>query len=127
MQVMHMFWKSAMKEMERYSLGTINKDAGIIETEVISTYDQRYANDIVADKTFAKPLYKYRITVRISPLESKGVYPKTEVAVSKYIAKVGDLGVTSHIDSKQIDEKVILYRIKRLLEIERFKIDKSRK
>jgi hypothetical protein len=120
-------WMVTLAEMQKFPLSIVNKDAGTIKTDVISVISDRYETpDIIRNLDPRSPT-KYHLEVTIRELPAAGSIPQTEVSVIKYVAKVTQYGSQQPIKSDYIDEKVIIHRIKRLLEIERLKIERNRK
>ena len=120
-------WKAAMAEMQRYPLAIVNKDAGTITTEKIPAISDRYETQSVIDNLEPRNDVKFYIDLRIWELPSKDGIPQTELSVTKYVSQISALGIIKPLKSDYLDEKVILHRIKRLLEIERLKLERNRK
>ena len=108
-------WASALKEMQRFSLKVVNKDSGIILTDDLVGYSSG----------FVRSQFRYSFDVRIVPLPPEKGLPQTQISITKFIYKEGGLSPEKSVKSNLIDEKVILYRIKRLLEIERKKLERT--
>jgi hypothetical protein len=120
-------WKAALQEMQRFPLNIVNKDAGTIQTETITIISDRYESaDIIKNLDPRSPT-KYHLEVMVRELPAVGSIPQTEVSIIKYVVKVTQYGSLKPIKSDHIDERVIRHRIKRLLEIERTKIERNRK
>ncbi|MBN1115296.1 MAG: hypothetical protein JXA66_08140 [Oligoflexia bacterium] len=119
-------WAAALKECGRFSLKITNKDAGIIQTEDIVTFDDNYETAAARLNADPRTEIKYSIEIKITPLEQSDKYPRTGVSVTKYVAKLNEFGQERPVNSNMTDENTILYRIKRLLELERLKIERNR-
>jgi hypothetical protein len=119
-------WKAALKETERFPLKISNQNAGVIVTEDITTFDDAYETFADRQSQDVRKELTYRIEIRLKPLPKTGKYPRTEVRVTKFIKRHDDFGKSTDLKSNMYDERVILYRIKRLLRIERLKIEKNR-
>ena len=120
-------WKVALEEMQRFPLSIVNKDAGTIKTDTISVISDRYETPNVIKNLDPRSPVKYSIEVTIRELPPTVTIPQTEVSVVKYIVKASQYGSMQQVKSDYIDERVIIHRIKRLLEIERLKIERNRK
>ncbi len=108
-------WKCALKEMERFSLKIANKDSGIIVTDDLTGYSSG----------FVRSQFRYSFDVKIVALAPDKGLPQTQISITKFIYKEGGMFPEKAIRSNFVDEKVILYRIKRLLEIERKKLERT--
>ena len=120
-------WKVALAEMQRYPLSIINKEAGTITTDRIQAISDRYETQSVIENMETRSEVKFYLDVRIRELPPENGIPQTEVSVTKYITQFTQLGSPKPLRSDYLDEKVILHRIKRLLEIERLKLEGNRK
>ncbi|MEI6092824.1 MAG: hypothetical protein WCQ47_03985 [bacterium] len=120
-------WKVAMEEMQRYPLVVANKDAGTITTQQIISISDRYETPDVVNNQDPRGETKYYIDIKITELAPVNNVPQTEVSVVKYLSKLSQLGTSKPLESDYLDEAVILHRIKRLLEIERLKLERNRK
>ncbi|MCX6112670.1 MAG: hypothetical protein NTY22_05225 [Proteobacteria bacterium] len=120
-------WKAAMAEMQRYPLSIVNREAGTITTDNIIAISDRYETPNVISNLEPRSEVKFYIDVRIRELPPVNNIPQTEVSVIKYITQLTQLGGPRPLKSDYLDEKVILYRIKRLLELERLKLERNRK
>jgi len=120
-------WKVALAEMQRYQLSIVNKAAGTITTDQILAISDRYEAQSVIDNLEPRSDVRYYIDLRIRELPPENGIPQTEVSATKYITQLSQLGSPKPIQSDYMDEKVILHRIKRLLEIERMKLERNRK
>lgn len=108
-------WQTALQEMQRFNLKVVNKDSGIILTENLIGYSSG----------FVRSQFRYFFDVRIVSLPPDKGLPQTKVSITKFIYKEGGLYPEKSVKSNLIDERVILYRIKRLLEIERKKLERT--
>ena len=108
-------WKCALKEMQRFSLKTVNKDSGIMLTDDMVGYSSG----------FVRSQFRYSFDVSIVSLPPEKGLPQTQISITKFIYKEGGMFPEKSVRSNFIDEKVILYRIKRLLEIERKKLERT--
>lgn len=120
-------WKAALEEMQRYPLLIANKDAGTITTQQIVSISDRYEEPNVINNLEPRGETKYYIDLRIRELAPLNNIPQTEVTIIKYLSKLTQMGAPRPIESDYLDEKVILHRIKRLLELERLKLERHRK
>jgi hypothetical protein len=108
-------WETALKEMQRFNLKIVNKDSGTILTDDLTGYSSG----------FVRSQFRYSFDVRIEALPPDKGLPQTQVSITKFVYKEGGLFPEKSVRSNFIDEKVILYRIKRLLEIERKKLERT--
>lgn len=113
--------------MQRYPLLIANKDAGTITTQQIVSISDRYEEPNVINNLEPRGETKYYIDLRIRELAPLNNIPQTEVTIIKYLSKLTQMGAAKPIESDYLDEKVILHRIKRLLELERLKLERNRK
>ena len=120
-------WKAALAEMNRFPLKVVNKDAGTITTDRIFVISDRYESQDSIKELEPRGEIKYYIDVNIRALSPVNSIPQTEVSVIKYISRLSQLGTSRPLKSDYLDEKVIMHRIKRLLELERLKIERNRK
>jgi len=109
-------WKVTFAEMQRYQLEIINKKAGNIQTSVQKNVDPDYPERL-----------SHYIDIKLRSLPPVDKIPQTEVEITKFISTDPAIGMPKPIASDLIDEKVIHHRIKRLLEIERKKLEGNRK
>ncbi|MFH1223370.1 MAG: hypothetical protein V1647_03395 [Pseudomonadota bacterium] len=109
-------WNAALKEMQRYDLKIINKDAGSIMTNYLSAYEGRQERNE----------FRYYIELKITSLPALNSIPQTQVVVTKYIHEARGIEGNRPSVSDGVDEQVITHRIKRLLEIERAKLERAR-
>lgn len=109
-------WDAALNEMGHYDLKIVNKDAGSIVTNNMSTFEGRQERNE----------FRQHIDVKVTALgPDENNLPQTQVTVTKYILKLRGLERDKPVMSDTVEEKVILYRIKRLLEIERLKLERT--
>jgi len=108
-------WNAALKELQRFNLKLVNKDSGVIVTEEMTGYSNG----------FVRSQFRFYFDVRIDALPPENSLPQTRISITKFIYKIGGLSEEKPVESNFIDEKVILYRVKRLLEIERKKIERT--
>jgi len=108
-------WKAALKELQRFNLKLVNQDSGIIVTEDMTGYSTG----------FVRSQFRFYFDVRIDALPPENGLPQTKISITKFIYKMGGLSQEKSVKSNFIDEKVILYRVKRLLEIERKKLERA--
>ena len=120
-------WKVALAEMQRYPLSIINKEAGTITTEQIPAISDRYESQSVIDNLEPRSNVRYYIDIRIRELPPENGVPQSEVSATKYVVQLSQFGAPKPLQSDYMDEKVILHRIKRLLELERLKLERNRK
>lgn len=107
-------WQMALKELQRFDLKLVNKDSGIIVTEDMTGYSSG----------FVRSQFRFYFDVKIEALPPQNNLPQTRISITKFIYKVGGLSQDKPVKSNLIDEKVILYRVKTLLEIERKKLER---
>ena len=107
-------WQTALKELQRFNLKLVNKDSGIIVTEDMTGYSTG----------FVRSQFRFYFDVRIEALPLEQGIPQTKISIAKFIYKIGGLSQEKSVKSNLIDEQVILYRVKRLLEIERKKLER---
>jgi len=108
-------WDSALKEMQRYNLKTVNKEVGSIITDEMREYEGRQERNE----------YRYHIEVALTVLPKEEELPQTQVVITKYVSQYRGLDTDRLVASDLVEEKVILHRIQRLLEIERTKLQKA--
>jgi hypothetical protein len=121
-------WNAALKEMQRYQLSIVNKEAGTIITDETTAYSDRYETTASINNLDPRGKVKYNFDVRVKELApTPDSIPQTEISILKSLVRTNEFGVKKPIPSDLIDEKVILHRIKRLLEIERLKLERNRK
>jgi hypothetical protein len=108
-------WQTTLQEMQRFNLKTANKDSGAIITEDMAGYSSG----------FVRSQYRFYFDVRLDTLPIENGLPQTQVSITKFLYKEGGLSPEKPVKSNYIDEKVILYRIRRLLEIERKKLERT--
>jgi hypothetical protein len=104
-------WQASLKELSRFKLKKVDFDNGIIITEDIETYE--FLNNKNIKSTIKSYFY-----LSINELSK---YPyKTKISVSKF-SKLNNSNRI--IGTDYIDEQIILYRVKRNLELERKKLE----
>ncbi len=108
-------WQTALKELQRFNLKIINKDSGIIVTEDMTGYSSG----------FVRSQFRFYFDIKIDALPPENGLPQTKISITKFIYKLGGMAQEKSVKSNFIDEKVILYRVKRLLEIERKKLERA--
>jgi hypothetical protein len=119
-------WQAALKAMDQYNLKITNKDAGTLITETTTKYDDAYETPTaIRTGSMRTPIHSY-IETKVTPIEkAEDGFSRTEVSIIKYLEK-GDEFSSKQIKSNMVEEQVILYRIKRLLELERMKFERTR-
>ena len=108
-------WKVTAAEMQHFPIRVINKKAGAIatlpQTSISDKYEQRLS---------------YYIDIKLRKLEpTLDQIPQTEVEITKFVKTDPAIGLPKPLPSDLIEEKVIHHRIKRLLEIERKKLERN--
>jgi hypothetical protein len=106
-------WQVTKAEMQRYPLKLVNKEAGSIETLPQVNISDKYQDRL-----------KYYIDIKIKKLPDLNQIPQTEVEITKFVLTDPAIGMPKPVPSDLIEEKVIHHRIKRLLEIERKKLER---
>jgi len=108
-------WQTTLKEMQRFNLKVVNKDSGVIITDDTVGY----SGDLIRSQ------FRYYFEIQLIALPMSNGVPQTQISVTKFIYKTGGLFPERPVKSDLIDERVILYRVKRLLEIERAKLERA--
>ncbi len=112
-------WTSALKALNDYPLKLSNKDAGKIQSEIV--------NGPYNDLMFTHPetlelpeRFRYSVRLNFAKLTSDDRQPLTRVRVIKELEKFNDFytGWTS-LPSDGIEERVLLYRIEHILQMEK--------
>lgn len=119
-------WQSTLKAVDQYNLKISNKDAGTIVTETVTKYDDSYETaTAIRTKSLRSPIHMY-LEIKVTPIgKAEDGFSRTEVSIIKYVQK-GDEFEMKPVPSNRIEEQVVLYRIKRILELERMKFERSR-
>jgi len=108
-------WAACQKEMSRFPLEISNKASGVIITKNM----KEFYSELLSSSLDIKKQSISKYDLKVTPLEF-GANPKTKVEVTRFINKVGDFGeVLGPMMSSGVQEKVILYRVKRLIDLER--------
>jgi len=107
----NMVWEASIKELESYKFKITDYDTGTIITEKILTYEKlnSFQNTYISIESH---FYINISTVSTNPY-------KTKVAITKYANLINSNTI---IGTDYLDEKILLYRIKRSLELKRKKI-----
>jgi len=108
-------WGAALKELQRFNLKISNKDSGVIVTEDMTGYSSG----------FVRSQFRFYFDVKLEALPPENGLPQTQVSITKFIYKMGGISPDRSVQSNFLDEKVIHYRVKRLLEIERKKLERT--
>ena len=109
-------WMMALKELQRFNLKITNKASGTIVTDDMNGFSSGYV----------RSQFRYYFDVKVTALAPEKGIPQTQVSITKFIYKDRGMFPEKPIKSNAVDETVILYRIKRLLEIERIKLERTR-
>jgi hypothetical protein len=107
-------WLVTAAEMQRYPIKMISKEAGSIETLPQTNISEKYEDRL-----------KHYIDIKIRRLPDMNQIPQTQVEITKFVSTDPAVGSSKPIPSDLIEEKVIHHRIKRLLEIERKKLERN--
>lgn len=109
-------WAAALKVLDsfQYKYPTANKDSGFIETDVTTGYSKREYIFSGGEK-FPKES-KWKLTLRFLVMKSHPSSPKVRLRIKKEEeVNQGFLEGWKKIESDLLTEKVILYRIGRVL------------
>lgn len=109
-------WSATLKVLDsfQYKYPTANKDSGLIETDVATGYSKREYIFSGGEK-FQKES-RWKLTLRILAMKSHPSSPKIRIRIKKEEeVNQGFLEGWKKIESDLLTEKVILYRIGRVL------------
>ena len=111
-------WKAALKSVSRMKVLKSNREAGLIVTDwKDNTRELNFSDSFQkSDDIYAA---KFRLTINLYSGSSGGI-PATQVRVRKVQLVERDLSQGwRRVDTGQITENTLIYRIGRILEIER--------
>ncbi len=112
-------WTSSLKALNDYPLKLSNKDSGKIQSEIV--------NGPYNDLVFSHPenlelpeRFRYSIRLNFAKLTTDERQPLTRVRIIKELEKFNDFytGWTT-LPSDGIEERVLLYRIEHILQMEK--------
>ena len=112
-------WTSALKALNDYPLKLSNKDAGKIQSEIV--------NGPYNDLLFTHPetlelpeRFRYSIRLNFAKLATEERQPVTRVRIIKELEKFNDFYTGwANLPSDGIEERVLLYRIEHILQMEK--------
>ncbi len=107
-------WKVTLYEVQRYQLNIVNKEAGTIITKPVSKISDKHEDKVV----------EY-IDIKLTALNPINSIPQTKVEITKFSRTDPYIGRPKPVKSDLVEEKIIHHRIKRLLEIERKKLERN--
>ncbi len=116
-------WRAAQIVIAHYSIEINNMDLGVIETQFIKGPDGWHSPHI--EKKYSGG-YRYKISLRIIKGQLRGQDAVQVIALKTPEVKRDFFSTTEKIESDGLEEKSILYRIARELEIEQA-IEKAQK